>query len=212
MHLSPERLNSAMRFSLSPLLTAADIDDAALRITHCVDKLRQSASDRPATIAHIKEELIGRGKDFIIKQRLSAAKDTVVLEGSIDDDPLIRDPMQLVSVGYEDPNTLVFILNHDINDRWAHALRNMGSYSSVFGNGPERFQLRGNRATIPADEHEVNETIRYFKEWLPKANEKYRQLLLAEKREREDQQREAAQNEIARLERLERIRKNLQNK
>ncbi len=45
MHLSPKRLNSAMRFSLSPLLTAADIDDAALRITHCVDKLRQSASE-----------------------------------------------------------------------------------------------------------------------------------------------------------------------
>ncbi|MBI1830069.1 MAG: cysteine desulfurase [Planctomycetes bacterium] len=42
MHKAADVLHSAMRFSLSPLLTAEDIDAAARRIAQCVNKLRQT--------------------------------------------------------------------------------------------------------------------------------------------------------------------------
>jgi cysteine desulfurase len=44
MGISGDTLRSAMRFSLSPLLTAAEIDAAARRITSCVNRLRQVGS------------------------------------------------------------------------------------------------------------------------------------------------------------------------
>jgi len=44
MGISGDTLRSAMRFSLSPLLTAAEIDAAARRITCCVNRLRQVGS------------------------------------------------------------------------------------------------------------------------------------------------------------------------
>jgi cysteine desulfurase len=42
MGVSPEVLHSAMRFSLSPLLTPAEIDEAARRVAAVVGRLRQS--------------------------------------------------------------------------------------------------------------------------------------------------------------------------
>jgi cysteine desulfurase len=41
MGITGPRLNSALRFSLSPLLSAAEVDEAARRITQCVNRLRQ---------------------------------------------------------------------------------------------------------------------------------------------------------------------------
>jgi cysteine desulfurase len=38
-------LNSAMRFSLSVLLSAAEVEEAARRIAHCVNKLRRASCD-----------------------------------------------------------------------------------------------------------------------------------------------------------------------
>ena len=48
MGKSGDVLHSAMRFSFSPLLSDAEIDEAAHRIAHCVEKLRQSVSEREA--------------------------------------------------------------------------------------------------------------------------------------------------------------------
>jgi len=42
MHKTGDILHSAMRFSLSPLLRVADIDEAARRIVQCVNRLRQA--------------------------------------------------------------------------------------------------------------------------------------------------------------------------
>jgi cysteine desulfurase len=45
MHIGGDRLNSAMRFSLSPLLSAAEVDEAACRIAQCVKQLRHAQID-----------------------------------------------------------------------------------------------------------------------------------------------------------------------
>lgn len=45
MGKTPEVLHSAMRFSLSPLLTVSEIDDAAARIAACVSRLRGATDD-----------------------------------------------------------------------------------------------------------------------------------------------------------------------
>ncbi|MSQ96890.1 MAG: aminotransferase class V-fold PLP-dependent enzyme, partial [Gemmataceae bacterium] len=42
MHITGDRLNSAMRFSLSPLLSGAEVDEAACRIAQCVKQLRHA--------------------------------------------------------------------------------------------------------------------------------------------------------------------------
>jgi cysteine desulfurase len=47
MGITGHVLNSAMRFSLSPLLTTAEIDESARRIAQCVNKLRQAVDDVP---------------------------------------------------------------------------------------------------------------------------------------------------------------------
>jgi len=45
MGVPPDALNSALRFSLSSLLTEADIDEAAKRVIRCVAKGRQASDD-----------------------------------------------------------------------------------------------------------------------------------------------------------------------
>ena len=175
-----------------------------------VEKMRQQDADaRPSSIGQIKQELMARGQDFVIQQRLSQLRQTVIPESDVNDDPLIRDPMRLIGFDYEEPNVLILKLSNPINDGWAHALRNMGSHSAVYGKGPDQFQLRGNTARISASEHEIQDIIGYFKEWLPQANRVYKETLIAEKREREQKQRRKAQDEISRVEQIQRIRKNI---
>jgi len=70
--------------------------------------LRQDASQRPA-IVDVKRQLIARGNEFLSVQRLSAMKSEVVPETEVDD-PVIRNPIHLIGVDYEN-GTLVFELS-----------------------------------------------------------------------------------------------------
>ena len=45
MGITGDVLHSAMRFSLSPLLTVAEVDEAACRIAQCVNKIRLSSDE-----------------------------------------------------------------------------------------------------------------------------------------------------------------------
>jgi serine/threonine protein kinase len=165
--------------------------------------LRQSPSARPDSIEMIKRELIGRKTEFIIRQRTSELKQTVVPVTDLDD-PLVSDPIRIVRVDWErDQLTLFF--QQAVNPKWIGALNNMGGYASVWGKGPEKFSFQGDRALINANESEVQRIIDHFKQWLPNANRKYEEMLRTEKTQSEQLQRKKIQAEIEEQERRQRI-------
>lgn len=171
---------------------------------------RQSPADRPASIERVKNELIGRGNDFVSQQRLNSLRQTAISENELDD-PLVLDPMRLVNVDYDEQGRLVFNLSQSVNDTWAHAFRNFGSHTSVMGKGPESFTLKGATASIQANEHNVKDIIKYFKEWLPLVNNAYKVKVLREKQQKTDEARRRLQAKIAEEERIQRIRNSIRS-
>ncbi|MCI0427318.1 MAG: serine/threonine protein kinase, partial [Nitrospiraceae bacterium] len=172
-----------------------------------VDQMRrQSPSERPSSIAQIKQQLIARKNDFVSQQRISSLRNAVIPEGELDD-PLILDPVQLVGADYDRSGRLILQLSQPVNQVWHQALNSMGNYTSVFGKGPEAFSLQGSLASVLANEHEIKDLIGYFKQWLPRVNQRYKEIVTSEKQQREAKERQRLQAEIADEERIQRIRK-----
>ncbi len=61
--------------------------------------MQQSPDNRPPSIVKIKEDLIGRGNEFVAKQRLDQARKAVVPE-TTPDDPLGGEDVRVVSADY----------------------------------------------------------------------------------------------------------------
>jgi serine/threonine protein kinase len=165
--------------------------------------IRQRPTDRPESIANVKEQLIARGNQFVAHQRLSQVREKVIRETDIDD-PLIAEPMRVVGFDYED-GTLIFKLSQATNGRWQQAFRNFGSHSAVMGKGPENFDLKGNEARIRTREHDIKDIVMYFKQWLPLVNRKYEELARFEQAQQTEQQRRRLQAEIEKAEQRKRI-------
>jgi len=189
--------------------TIASVATEYAYLDELVDKMRrQSPAERPASIAQIKQELIARGNDFVSQQRLSSLRNTVIPESELDD-PLILEPIRLVGVDYDEQGQLILQLSQRINNVWAEALRNFGTHTAVLGKGPEAFSLKGNTARIPAREADAQQIVDYFKEWLPRVNQKYKELVISEKKRRQEDSRQRLQAQIAEEERIQRIRRNI---
>jgi len=169
--------------------------------------LRQKPSERPASIAIIKSELIGRKNEFITRQRISELKETVVPVMDIDD-PIIADPPRLVGFDY-DKGSLILILSRPVNGKWLWAFQNMGNYSFTFGCEPAMFSISNDRATIQARENDIQLIINHFKSWLPLANKKYEEMIRRDKKDYEDNERRKLQQEIAEREKRLRILKSI---
>ena len=169
--------------------------------------LRQSAEERPASIEMVKQQLIGRKKEFVTRQRISELKQAVVPVTDLDD-PLIIDPPRLVDFDYE-REVLTLIFQRPVNAKWIDAFHNMGNYSFMEYARPERFSFADDKAIIPAREGDVQQIIDHFKAWLPNANRVYEGMVRREKQEAEEQQRKQLQKEIEEQERRQRIRANV---
>lgn len=150
--------------------------------------VRQSPSDRPATIGAIKNELRKKGNAFISAQKLSELKKAVVPESEIDD-PLVLNPVQLTNVDYNG-NTLFFELSPPVNPHWRECFNNIGSYQSVIGKGPSRFGWDHGGAVIEATEQEAPLIAEHFKKYVDQANAAYVELVIQIKRKMEEQQRQ----------------------
>ena len=187
--------------------TIASVAPEYVYLDELVERMRrQMPGDRPSSIEKVKLELIARGKDFVTQQHLSRLRQTVIREGELDD-PLILDPIRLIDVDYDRQGQLILKLSQPTNDIWATALRTFGSHSSVLGKGPESFALRGDTASIPAKESNVQQIVDHFKDWLPHVNRKYKELVIDNKQRFAEEARQKLQTEIAEQERVERIRK-----
>jgi len=156
--------------------------------------LQQDPTSRYKDIDEIKRELIARGEEHVSMQKLSKLKDTVIPTSEVDD-PLIADPIRIVGVDWKS-NTLLIELNHQPNQNWIWSLRNMGSYSSLMGKGPDNFQFVGKSARISASANEAQQVVDDFKKWLPAANRLYANKLKKDQEAAERKQREELQNLI----------------
>jgi serine/threonine protein kinase len=150
--------------------------------------IQQSPGNRPPSIAKIKEELIGRGNEFVAKQRLDQARKVVVPE-TTPDDPLGGEDIRVVSADYS-AGSLICQLSAAPPPEWIVALQNpKHSYSSVMGDAsPHSVQISGPKAVLAARATTAADTARNLKDWVSHANGQYRQELrrkTEEKRQRE---------------------------
>jgi serine/threonine protein kinase len=169
--------------------------------------LRQQPDHRPASVDVVKRALIAHKQDYVTRQRLDELKKVVVPTTAVMD-PLVDAPPTIVDFEWA-KGQLTLILSQRVNANWVQALQNMGSYSSLWGKGPERFSFAENRARISAAEHEVQEIINSFKDWLPRATAKYRENLERERRDAEERQRAQLRAEQEELERQRRLRESV---
>jgi serine/threonine protein kinase len=167
------------------------------------EMLRQSPSERPASIEVIKEQLIGRNNEFVARQRISRLKKTVITETDIDD-PLVLDPPRLVNFDY-DQGKLILILSRPVDPSWIYAFKNMGNYPYYLRVSPERVDIDRDKASIPAEEDEVQDIVNLFKEWLPLANKKYEENVRKEIIDEANRKRKRLQQEIEEQEQRQRI-------
>lgn len=169
--------------------------------------LRQGPQERPDSINAVKMEIQRRQADVVSLQKLSKIDGAVIKSAEIDE-PLAEVPPRLVDYDWNN-GQLELILDRTVNQQWVNALQNMGAYKSLMGKGPDRFFFRGNRAVIQATEHEVQQLIDYFKEWLPAGTRKLKASLEEDARQAEARQREALYREREAEEQRLRIRRNV---
>lgn len=166
--------------------------------------LRQRPQDRPASIDAIKRALIAHRQDFVARQRLDEIQRTVVPTTAVTD-PLAKTAPRLVGVDWK-RGQLILTLDRPINPMWVSALRDMGSYLSVWGKGPEAFWFSVKEARVSAEEHEVQEIVNHFKSWLPQATATYARMLQRERQEAEERERAELHAEQEELERQRRVK------
>lgn len=164
--------------------------------------LRQSATDRLASISDVKTLLIKAGAEALSLQRISTIDQAVIKVGEIDE-PLAFEPPKLIAADWNG-GVLRLTLDRPVTRAWIQALQNMGNFSSVMGKTPSTFSFSGDQATVGARENEAQRIIDFFKQWLPAATQNLRHNLEAEVQRRETQQREKLRQErVAEQQRIE---------
>jgi serine/threonine protein kinase len=166
--------------------------------------LRQRPEDRPGSIDAIKRTLVAHKQDCVTRQRLDEIQRTVVPTTAVTD-PLAETAPQLLDFDWA-RGQLTLILDRAVNPKWVTALHNMGGYSSVMGKGPQTFSFSDRQARVSAQEHEIQDVINHFKNWLPRATATYAQMLQRERRDAEERERAKLRAEQEELERQRRVR------
>jgi serine/threonine protein kinase len=172
------------------------------------EMLRQAPESRPQTIAKIKEQLIGRQLEFVSKQKLDAAKSSVVPESAVPHVP----EFSFASFDYRD-RRLFITLDAEPPEGWMQFFQNPpGGHTAVMGSGPESFTLNGRTLSVGVPENSVERVVENARDYATKASFGLRQqwARATEKREREERarlQREVAAEEerlrvLARLNRI----------
>ncbi|MEK6243199.1 MAG: serine/threonine-protein kinase [Pseudomonadota bacterium] len=149
--------------------------------------LRQAPNERPQSIAEIKGLIQRYQSEAVTLQRLSALSGTVIPESQIDD-PLAEEQPQLIAAEWND-GRLVLTLDRAVSQGWVWALQNMGNFSAVMGRGPETFSFSGTTARVPAQEHEAQDIINHFKQWMPVATRTLKQKLQLEAKRKDEARR-----------------------
>jgi len=169
--------------------------------------VRQLPTERPPSIDNIKQQLIARKNEFVSRQKLSQLKKEVVPTVEVDD-PLVSDPIRLVSVDYQDGN-LIFILSRPVNRGWIDSFQQLDNYAIISGMELSNFVFSEDKVIIRANEREAYRLPELFKEYLAKANLGYRKRVEATQRQREDAERKRLEQQIIEEEARQRILKSV---
>jgi len=147
-----------------------------------------------------------KGQQSLIEQKLSRLKNEVIPTSEIDD-PIILDPIRLLSFDWE-YGKLILKLSQPVNEKWVYCIKTMGGRYQLYGKGPDRFQFMNDTAVIAADENDIDKIINYFKGWLIDANNGYKRIIIEEKEKKEEAERERIRLEIEYQEKRKRILEN----
>jgi hypothetical protein len=150
----------------------------------------------------VKRQFIANRQEYTERQRLSELSRTVIPVGE-EDDPLALAPLCIKDFEWKD-NVLTLILSQPVNSEWHEALIK-GHREAVWGKGPDRFRINGDRAYVQAEDSDIQRIIDYFKQWIGPATEIYRNRRANERRQRAEAERarlHREQEEITRQQRL----------
>jgi len=163
---------------------------------------------RPDSIGAIKRDLIAKGNQFIIEQKLSNLKKTVIPQSEIDD-PLVIDPPQLKEVDYRD-GVLELKLDKNISDLWAFIFQNPpAGYSWPMGLGTHDYKLRDDIISVSIDPDMAQKAIEQYKIYAGWANGNYKKKIQHDIQEEEKKQREQLRIKIKKEEERQNILKNI---
>jgi serine/threonine protein kinase len=170
-----------------------------------IESMRHQNSSYRPSIADVQRELIARGNEFVSVQRLSSLKSEVIPDTEVDD-PVIRNPIQLVAPDYQD-GFLVLKLSCPPPPRWIMVFKNLrGSFSYFQGAGPVSFTFNGDIARVrlgsgvpPA------QLLQHARSYIELANRQYAELLVGEHRKGLAAEREQLRSRIAEEERRQKI-------
>jgi serine/threonine protein kinase len=170
--------------------------------------IQQDAARRPASIDIVKKDLIGRRNTFIERQELDRLRQTVVSTTAIDD-PIAADPIRVIDADW-DKGVLTLTLSQPVNAEWTQLLQ-FGPYgrNALMSAGPERFDIRGNTASVQVKGDSAQAVVNYFKSWLPPVHQLYVDQRQRKKEERERKERDALEREIKAREEREAVKSKL---
>lgn len=170
--------------------------------------LQQRPEQRLQSVTKVKEELIGRGNEFIQLQRLGALKKQVVPESDLSD-PIVSDPIRAVEKLDYRNGTLTLKLNQPVTKRWEECFRFRATgFSANVSSAMMSFQ--GDKVFIRVNDHFVPSAVEYFKQYCAAANEEYaarvRQEHQKEIERRRAELKQRVAEEEARVKILQRVR------
>ena len=128
--------------------------------------IKQDPAQRPQSIDAVKRELICQRQSCVIRQRVAELDSNVVSTTAVVD-PLVANPPQLVDFEWAN-GTLTLELSQAENAKWISALQNMGVMRQCGIRSRRRFALPAIVQRSPSDD-QVQRTIDYFKDWIPRA-------------------------------------------
>ena len=170
--------------------------------------VRQLPEERPSSIQLIKQQLIVKGNEFISLQKLSNLKKIVIPQSEVDD-PLVIEPVTLLSIVDYKEGKLILRLSQSVTQEWVQVFYKAHHRQTLIGGNPSDFSFSGNSVIKNAAEGTAQRIVDYFKDYLSTANEAYKNHVLQKQHQREEEERQKLQTQVEEEERRQRILKNI---
>jgi serine/threonine protein kinase len=186
----------------------ADVAPEFTYLDEIVDRMIQhSLETRPQSIDEIKRILIAKNNDFVSRQKLDSLRNAVVPSTTIED-PLVKDPPRVVGADIQG-DVLSVRLSQAVSGDWIRIFRVPRAFTFIQGSEPINWVFQGDTASVRLDrdliDRSTQQIIGFFKDYLQKANQAYRQYLEVSALQREKNDRRALQASIAEEERRQRL-------
>jgi serine/threonine protein kinase len=165
--------------------------------------IKQQPEDRLQSVQVVKEELIGRGNQFIAFQRLDALKKEIVPASKLNDQ-IVDDPIRAIETVDYKSSTLTLRLNRGVNPKWQSCFRHRATaFNANFSASAVVFQA--DTANLHVDEYHLPMAMTMFKQYCEAANEEYAKQVTEEHHQNQLQMRAQLQLRVAQQEQKARV-------